>query len=170
MRQRDTPVRRAADFYTPPPSQRPDAWDSVPSAERVWRWYEQQMQRRVTPPAGVLLGADIYARINHNRWVADCVCGSAQVVTPDDPRFACPECGYGWVQVTFPPSPAAAEAEVSALPPHERNWWHADDTVSRDRPRPPAPEKDPGRQPTDPAPEGDPPEVSTANPRGGLSR
>lgn len=163
---REIPVRRAQDFYTPPPSKRPDAWDAVPPAERVWHWYEQQMQRRVVPPAGVLIGASIYARINHGRWVADCPCGSAQVVTPDDPRFACPECGYGWAQLVFPAQPAAAEAEVSGRLPHERNWWHADDKESRDRPSLPRPGKDPGPGPEEPAPEGPAPE---AGPKGGRS-
>jgi hypothetical protein len=135
------PVQRAQSFYTPPPRERPDAWDQVPPAERVWRWYEQQMQRRVVPPAGVLLGSSVFARLNHNRWVADCVCGSAQVVTPDDARFACPECGYGWVPITFPEKPGVVEAEVAAWPPHERNWWHPADAVAWDRPRPPG---DPG--------------------------
>lgn len=166
MRQQDNPVRRAQHFYTPPPSQHPDTWDAVPAAERVWRWYEQQMQRRVAPPPGVLIGASLYARINHGRWVADCVCGSAQVVSPDDPRFACPECGYGWAQITFPDKPAAAEAEVSARPPHERNWWHADDKSAWDRPRPPTPEKDPG-PPPDPTPEEPKPDGPNAGPKGG---
>ena len=133
---REIPVRRAQHFYTPPPSQRADAWDLVPAAERVWHWYEQQMQRRVRAPHGMLIGADTFARINHGRWVADCVCGSAQVVTPDDPRFACPECGWGWARIIFPDQPAAAEAAVAERAPHERNWWHDDDKASRDRPWP----------------------------------
>ncbi|MFE5675115.1 hypothetical protein ACFQ7B_07505 [Streptomyces erythrochromogenes] len=172
MRLQDTAVRRAQHFYAPPPGQRPDAWDLVPPAERVWRWYEQQMQRRVTPPAGVLLGASIYARINHGRWVADCPCGSAQVVTPDDPRFACPECGYGWARLEFPASPAAAEAEVSAKAPHERNWWHDQDHSAWDRTRQPPPEKDRGQPPEpEPVPEDPKPEEPAgAGPKGSTSR
>ncbi|WP_030764724.1 hypothetical protein [Streptomyces sp. NRRL F-2664] len=173
MRIKDTPVRRAQHFYTPSPDQRPDAWDLVPPAERAWRWYEQQVQRRVTPPAGMLLGAGIYARINHGRWVADCPCGSAQVVTPDDPRFACPECGYGWARLIFPAQPAAAEEEVSARPPHERNWWHADDETAWDRRRPPVPDKGAGRQdpvPEEPAPVEPDPKDPLLDAKGGPGR
>ncbi|WP_328739869.1 hypothetical protein OHA91_22740 [Streptomyces erythrochromogenes] len=174
---KEIPTQRAESFYRPSPALPAGAWDRVPPAERVWRWYENTAQRRLTPPAGVLLGERIYARINHNRWVADCVCGSAQIVTPTDPRFACPECGYGWVQITFPANPEAAEAEVSARAPHERNWWHADDKAW-DRPGPPAPEpeKEPGRGPADPTPEEPAPEEpkpeepAGAGPKGSLSR
>ncbi|WP_412079051.1 hypothetical protein ACLF6K_37540 [Streptomyces xanthophaeus] len=149
---RQITVKRAGDFYRPPPGMRPDAWDHMPAAERVWRWYETQVQRRVTPPEGMLLGESIYARINHSRWVADCKCGSAQVVTPLDPRFACPECGYGWAQLLFPASPDAAEAEVAERPPHERNWW-ADADPSWDRPsRPPG--RDPRPRPELPTKDG----------------
>lgn len=120
-------VVRAEAFYTPPPQLPPTEWDPVPAAERVWRWVEYRLQRRATPPTGVLLGEQVWARINHNRWVADCVCGSAQIVTPADPRFACTECGWGWVQVTFPEDSAAAEAAVEAEPPHQRNWVNPQD-------------------------------------------
>lgn len=114
----------------------------MPEAERVWRWVEYRLQRRATPPTGVLLGEQVWARINHNRWVADCVCGSAQIVTPTDPRFACTECGWGWVQVTFPEDPTAAEAAVEAEPPHRRNWANPQDP-SQPPALPPLPEPGP---------------------------
>lgn len=172
MRQQ-IPIQRAEAFYRPPTTLPGSAWDHVPPAERVWRWYENAAQRRLTPPAGVLLGEKMYARINHGRWVADCVCGSAQIVTPLDPRFACPECGYGWAQILFPSNPEAAEAEVSPKAPHERNWWHADDRAAWDRPRSPAPEpeKGPQRPPVDPTPEEPTPEDPPleVGPKGGRS-
>ena len=59
-----------------------------------------------------------------------------QVVTPTDPRMACTECGAGWFRLIFPGDPAAAEASVADDLPHERNWWHPEDT-SWDRPPPP---------------------------------
>ncbi|MFD9515953.1 hypothetical protein [Streptomyces sp. NPDC059979] len=163
-------TQRAEAFYRPPATMPGTAWDHVPPAERVWRWYENRAQRRLAPPAGILLGEKIYARINHNRWVADCVCGSAQVVTPTDPRFACPECGYGWAQILFPASPEAAEEAVSARAPHERNWWH-DDDKSWDRPRPTLPEKGPGQPREDPVPEPPAPEdpAPEAELKGGRS-
>ncbi|GAB2714382.1 hypothetical protein [Streptomyces bullii] len=121
------PVERAEAFYLPPPSEPAEAWALVPPAERVFRWVELRQQRRITPPDGFLIGQRLYARINHNRWVADCPCGSAQVVTPVDPRFACTECGYGWVTLIFPVDVDAAEASVAEELPHLRNWWHSDD-------------------------------------------
>ncbi|MFF4848009.1 hypothetical protein [Streptomyces sp. NPDC001194] len=155
-----TPVRRTESFYLPPPSLPANAWDFVPPAERVWRWYEHTTQRRVVPPAGMLIGATVQARINHGRWVADCLCGSAQVVTPGDPRFACPECGWGWARIVFPERVAEAEAAVTARAPHEQNWWAADDD-SWDRPRPTPPARDKPGPPTRGGPGGQPPTDDT---------
>lgn len=121
------PVVRAESFYLPPPNQPPGSWALVPAAERVFRWVELKQQRRLVAPSGFVIGHKIWARINHNRWVADCPCGSAQVVTPADPRLACTECGAGWFELVFPEDPAGAEAAVADLLPHERNWWHPDD-------------------------------------------
>ncbi|WP_172384807.1 hypothetical protein [Streptomyces sp. MNP-20] len=142
------PVQRAETFYLPPPHLPADAWDLVPPAERVFRWYEYRVQRRVTPPDGYVIGQRVWARINHNRWVADCPCSSAQVVTPTDPRTACTECGLGWLEVVFPQDPAAAEASVAHLLPADRNWWHPEDTTAWDRS--PAPEPAPAEPLTKP--------------------
>lgn len=135
-------VVRAETFYTPPPSMPRDAWADVPAAELVWRWYEVRMGRRVTPPADP--ADDVYfARINQNRWLADCMCGSAQVVSPADARYACVECGWGWCTLVFPADVAAVEASLMALKPVLRNWWHPDDPNNPDRP-PTDPPADPG--------------------------
>jgi hypothetical protein len=131
------PVIRAETFYLPPAARRPEDWSQIPPAQRVFRWAEHRQQRRMTPPDGYILGQQAYARINHNRWVTDCRCGSAQVVTPADPRMACTECGLGWIRLVFPEDVAAVEASVADLLPTERNWWHADDP-SWDRPPPPS--------------------------------
>lgn len=121
------PVQRAETFYLPPPDQPVTAWDLVPPAERCARWYEHKQQRSIVHPLGLILGQQVYARINHGRWVAGCPCGSAQVVTPTDPRMACVECGAGWFVLVFPADPAVAEAEVAGELPHLRNWWNPDD-------------------------------------------
>lgn len=131
-----TAVLRAETFYLPPPKLPPDAWDLIPPAERVFRWIEHRAQRRVPPPDGFVIGQQVWARINHNRWVADCPCGSAAVVSPADPRFACTECGYGWAVLVFPEDPAAIEAEVVNELPHLRNWWHPDDPSNPHLPEP----------------------------------
>jgi hypothetical protein len=121
------PVTRAEDFYLPPPHQRADAWDLTPPAMRVIRWYEEKQQRRIPVGQGMLLEQRIYPRVNHSRWVADCTCMSAQIVTPADPRMWCVECGTGWWQLVFPEDVDAVEQEMTVLPVAERNWWHPDD-------------------------------------------
>ncbi|WP_314411357.1 hypothetical protein [Streptomyces sp. DSM 40484] len=124
------PVQRAETFYLPPARRPPISWDDVPAAERVFKWIEHRQQRRVLPPEGFIIGQKIYAQINHNRWVADCPCGSAQVVSPADPRTACTECGLGWIVLVFPDDPDAVEASVIHELPHLRNWWHPDDPAN----------------------------------------
>ncbi|MCG0061745.1 hypothetical protein L0F81_00325 [Streptomyces tricolor] len=142
-------VVRAETFYLPPPPEPADAWADVPAALLVWRWYETRMGRRVFPPAETeLTGESYYARINQNRWIADCSsCGSAAVVSPADPRYACTQCNWGWCALIFPDDVAAVEASLMGLKPALRNWWHPDDPANPDRPVPePAPEPEPGPQ------------------------
>ncbi|MFE4649276.1 hypothetical protein [Streptomyces sp. NPDC056707] len=136
-------VVRAEKFYLPPPSEPVTAWDLVPAAERVYRWVEERMQRRVPLPEGDT--EDTYfARINQNRWIADCVCGSAQVVSPTDPRYGCTQCGWGWCALVFPEDVAAVEAEMLlTAKPNLRNWWHPDDPANPSPPVVPDPDPDP---------------------------
>ncbi|MEU1275342.1 hypothetical protein [Streptomyces sp. NPDC005799] len=128
-------VVRAETFYTPPPNMPADSWAGVPAAELVWRWYEVRMGRRATPPEDPV--DEVYfARINQNRWIADCSsCGSAAVISPADPRYACTECGWGWCGITFPADAAAVEASLMGLKPALRNWWSDVDPAN---PNPPA--------------------------------
>jgi hypothetical protein len=117
-------------------------WADVPAAELVWRWMEYRTGRRLIPPEGDV--EDLaFARINQNRWLADCSsCGSAAIVSPTDPRYACTECQWGWFPLVFPADPAAVEAGLMGLKPGLRNWWHPDDPANPDRPQEPVP--DPG--------------------------
>ncbi|WP_406000682.1 hypothetical protein [Streptomyces sp. NBC_00829] len=134
------PIVRGEQFYLPPRSLKADAWDTMPVAERAFAWLELMQQRRIVRPEGVVLGEQYYARINHGRWIADCLCGSALVVSPDDPRYACPECGYGWIKLVFPDDVDAVEDELLSLAPPARNWWHDDDPANPERPQPSAAE------------------------------
>ncbi|WP_371612871.1 hypothetical protein [Streptomyces clavifer] len=126
-------VIRAETFYVPPPPRRgypAEDWSQVPGAELVYRFMEYRTGRRIVPPTDTV-DQTYYARVNHNRWLADCVCGSAQIVSPDDPRYGCTECGYGWAALIFPDDVAAVEAELLAIEePHLRNWWHPDDPAN----------------------------------------
>ncbi|MCX5201039.1 hypothetical protein OG897_06130 [Streptomyces sp. NBC_00237] len=120
-------VVRAERYYMPPPREPKDVWDDVPAAERVFKWIEYRMGRRVVVPEGPA-EQTYFARINQNRWLVDCVCGSAQIGAPTDPRAGCTECGLGWCMVIYPDDVVTVEAEMMQQPlPHLRNWWHADD-------------------------------------------
>jgi hypothetical protein len=145
------PVVRAEDFYKPPPNLRPDAWQLVPPAELVFHWVSHRLRRTTTAPQGFAIGQVRFARINHNRWVADCPCGSAQVVSPTDQRMACTECGLGWMTLTFPEDADTVEESVDHLLPHERNWWHDEDPA---RPAPPIEPEPPAEQDPEPPIEG----------------
>ncbi|MFI9621877.1 hypothetical protein ACIG8S_23480, partial [[Kitasatospora] papulosa] len=107
-------VIRAETFYLPPPPRRgyPTVdWSGVPAAELVYRYMENRTGRRLLPPTDTVDQA-YYARINQNRWISDCVCGSAAVVSPTDPRYGCTECGYGWCALVFPDDVETVEAEM----------------------------------------------------------
>jgi hypothetical protein len=116
-------ITRAEDLYRPPPYLAPDAWATEAPALRCVLWFEHRQQRRIHTGDAFVIGQQLYARINHGRWLADCTCGSAQVVTPADPRMWCVECGTGWWQLTFPADVVAVEESLSALPIPEQNWW-----------------------------------------------
>lgn len=38
-------------------------------------------------------GLSVNARVENGRWIADCECGGATFVDPEDPRFFCFSCG-----------------------------------------------------------------------------
>lgn len=157
-------VRRAEDVYAPPPGEAPDAWDLVPPAERIIRVMEQMSQRAWPRPGPEVVG-QILARIDAGRWTAQCpACGSAQAVTPADPRMWCVECQPDtWIGVRFPENPEAAEATVADKPAAGRFWWADDDPEAWTRPPaspPPEPTEKMRRvqeqqdsRPPDPAPE-----------------
>lgn len=130
------PVIRAETFYLPPAREPEEMWADVPAAELVFRWMEHRMQRRVLPPSE-MVDTTHFARVNQNRWIADCMCGSAQVVSPTDPRYGCTECGYGWAALVFPDDVDMVEEHLLLEPrPHLRNWWNPTDPADPDRPEP----------------------------------
>jgi hypothetical protein len=120
-------VLRAETFYLPPPTLPADAWDLVPAAERALRWYEVHAQRRLPGIAREVTAEPLYPRIDAGRWVAQCGCGAAQVVSPADPRMLCEVCLDGWHPLVFPEDPAAAEAKVADRLRRYQFWYHPDD-------------------------------------------
>lgn len=146
-------VVRAETYYLPPSPLPRDAWANVPPAELVFTWIEYRMSRRVQLPEGTLADMPpVYARVDANRWLAECVCGSAAVVSPADPRWGCTECGYGWAAMNVPTAQevAAIEAELLKEPkPHLRFWWNPADPNPNNPSRPadaPIPPGEPNRQ------------------------
>ncbi len=64
-----------------------------------------------------LAGNPVYARIDFGRWIADCECGGAEYVDPDEPIFFCLSCGNSATsgrarQVVFPEDRDKIEKEV----------------------------------------------------------
>jgi hypothetical protein len=78
------------------------------------------------PTAGNTSG-EVAARINHGRWLVDCLgCNSALVVDLGQLVFMCVECanagnGGKWFQVTVPRNRKAIEAELLKRPWNGRN-------------------------------------------------
>ena len=127
-------VIRAETFYTPPPHLDPDIWNDVAPAELVIVWFEQRAGRRIPRPTETLDAPERFARIDAGRWLADCTCGSAQIISPTDPRFYCVVCYLGWIALAVPEDIEAAENMVNQLPTRDQWWWHPEDPT---RPRPP---------------------------------
>lgn len=76
----------------------------------------------------------VAAYVNHSRWIVDCPfegCHSAQLATPEDPRFFCAGCRNAeaeghYLPVSFPNAKAVAAIEAVLLerPVVEtRNWF-----------------------------------------------
>lgn len=70
------------------------------------------------------------AKVNHGRWIVECpFCPSAQIVSPEDPRFLCAEClnrdvGERFVSVLFPSRQRMEniEAVLEVRPSENQNW------------------------------------------------
>lgn len=70
----------------------------------------------------------VAAYANHGRWVADCVCGGAEIVCCDRP-MVCGSCGRR-CQVDWPDGWQRAEALLDARPlTSTRNWYPDRETV-----------------------------------------
>lgn len=71
----------------------------------------------------------VRARVDHGRWIADCECGGAEYVDPDEPFFYCMSCGNHAVggtgrPVIFPQGKLLIEIETAVL---ERGVEDGDD-------------------------------------------
>ncbi|MFZ3558170.1 hypothetical protein [Streptomyces sp. BH055] len=149
-------IVQAETYYLPPTPRRGQTvqdWSQVPGAELVYKWVDYRMGWRVPVPAqAVPDDPGLYARIDDGRWVAECQCGAAWIVSVLDPRFGCAQCRRDWVPLIVPDDIPAAEAEALSL--DRRFWFHPADPRN---PAPPEPEPEPAPEepeaPAEPAPE-----------------
>ncbi len=90
--------------------------------------YEDDRQRRRVEHAVARLGlaehdiGQVAAYVNHSRWVADCPCGGAELVSRHR-DFLCGSCG-GQGTVQWPRPRKQIEAALLERPVEgTRNWW-----------------------------------------------
>ncbi len=71
-------------------------------------------------------GAEVIARIDNGRWIADCECNGAEYVDPDEPVFWCFSCNnrhHGLLRpVKFPPADTRQRIEASLKPETFNSW------------------------------------------------
>jgi hypothetical protein len=99
------------------------------SSPDAYRQKQQQAIRRMNRDGAhvteQVITAPVAARIDHGRWILDCVCGSGVAVHPDWPEARCLEfgCGRVYLNVLIPQDRAAIETELLRRPePRNRNW------------------------------------------------
>lgn len=93
----------------------------------------QAVEPRPTPDT--LASYAIRAHVNYGRWIAECPnCASAQVVSPEDPRFWCVECGNeyiggAWAELSFPTDLDGIERLLMQRPFTRNRNWLPDESV-----------------------------------------
>jgi hypothetical protein len=93
---------------------------------------------RGTAAGKIAKASAVDAYVNEARWIVECpFCASAQVGSPEDPRFLCVECvnapvDGAYVHVRYPsPSGRAEIEEALAARPHRANVnWVPGETVT----------------------------------------
>jgi len=86
------------------------------SLERMLRSLSSRTRKRLPSQNGTT-GNPVIARVNLGRWIADCACGGAEIVDPDDRRFFCFSCGNiandgKYLPVEFPANHQQIENEL----------------------------------------------------------
>lgn len=75
--------------------------------------------------AEIVIDTPVVARIEHNRWLLDCQCGSGVAVTPGWSEARCLGlgCGRVYTNIQIPSDIEEIERELKARPNHiDRNW------------------------------------------------
>lgn len=100
----------------------------VPTASALTKRHQQALikQRQAGIDVAESIVDDVVqARIEHNRWILDCYCGSGVAVHPDWSEARCfgIGCGRVYVNVEIPEDRADIEAALIARPVEAtRNW------------------------------------------------
>jgi hypothetical protein len=95
-----------------------------------------QMVGFLPPSVTTTAGPPARARVNHNRWIADCPdCGGAEFVWRHGPLvMLCLSClnggiGHVWRTVTLPDDVEAIEAALAARPVAANRNWDASERI-----------------------------------------
>lgn len=91
----------------------------------------------IPPPVTTTAGQPTRARVNHNKWIADCPdCGGCEFIWRDGPPvMLCLSClnggiGHVWRSVTLPDEIEAIEAALLARPMPENRNYELGETVA----------------------------------------
>lgn len=100
---------------------RHEDWQPESLVEFIARRYMNHGFGRLPPIDADHIQGTVRARISAGRWIADCSCNSAMIVSTETPYFICPECGNAhndgrWRRVIFPSNRAAIETVLLKRP------------------------------------------------------
>lgn len=111
--------------------------------QREWitAFSQQMAQRRHldTPFTGRVRGTAVTAQVDHGRWIAQCECGGAEYVDPQEKIFYCFSCGNSTLNgdgrpVEFPANRIDIEAELLTRDVDEQRGLNALDRALRASP------------------------------------
>lgn len=87
--------------------------DAMPGVSMLHYLSSNSLSHGVPVPEGFT--GTVKAELHWGRWIVRCPaddCAGAVLVTSEDPKSYCPDCGAGWFQVEFPKDLTAIETEV----------------------------------------------------------
>lgn len=96
----------------------------IDSPETYLAWHAERLLDRGLVAARTIQVHRLRARINHGRFLADCLsCGSGMFTRPDWRLACCAECGAVYNGVIFPERIAAIVLLLLARPRRENQNW-----------------------------------------------
>lgn len=94
-------------------------------------WQAEHVARRgIARVVGV--SADVWARVNHGRWLADCQrCGQGMFTHPEWRIACCAECGAVYRGVVFPEAIADITRLLLQRPRRDTQNWEPGESLTR---------------------------------------